>query len=287
MAATTRGRFASAVPALRALVRIPTVSRPDPPTSTPRPSRRSSPSSSAGSRSCTGSSTTGARPRAARALARPLRRAPGRADGAPRRRAGRGRLAAPGLRRRPRRRRGLGPRHPRRQGPAGGDLRGRRVTARGRRVPAQDVWLSFGCTEEVSGDGAPRRSSCCGSAGCGRGSCSTRAAPSPTARSRASRPDRGRRGHREGRHLDRAAGRGPRRARLHPGPARPDRPAGPRDHPPRPLPHARLAARAHRRAVPADGPARTAAAAAADRRRPARPGAGRGPWWPPDRSPPR
>ena len=37
-----------------------------------------------------------------------------------------------------------------------GDLRGRRAAPRGRTTPAQDVWLSFGCDEEVSGTAAPR-----------------------------------------------------------------------------------------------------------------------------------
>ena len=53
-------------------------------------------------------------------------------------------------------------------------------------VPAQDVWLSFGCDEEVSGtvgDRGGRRAPRAGRRR--RGWCSTRAARSPAARSRA------------------------------------------------------------------------------------------------------
>ena len=181
-----------AVAKLQALVRIPDVSHPDPARSTPAPSTRSStrcarpvPAAARAARAAPASTTT------ACCSTGPARRRPaGRADGAPRRRARRrgGALAAPALRRRDRRRRRLGPRHARRQGLAGRDLRGRRAAPRARTSrPPQDVWLSFGArrgglragrTGRRRGARSPRRDA--------RGSSSTRAARSRTRPSRAS-----------------------------------------------------------------------------------------------------
>ena len=86
-------------------------------------------------------------------------------------------------------------------------------------VPAQDVWLSFGCDEEVMGVAAPAAVAILRDRGVTpvvRPRRGRRGRPRRVPRGRA--PDRGHRRHREGRHLARAAGRGPRRARLDAGP---------------------------------------------------------------------
>jgi carboxypeptidase PM20D1 len=132
-------------------------------------------------------------PRPALPLARRERAPAGRADGAPRRRPGGGRLAARAVRRRRRRRQHLGPRHARRQGLPGRDLRGGRDPARAGTSPAQDVWLSFGCDEEVYRRGGALAVGELERRGVGRGSSSTRAGRSPPGvpgRGRAGRRDR-------------------------------------------------------------------------------------------------
>ena len=86
-------------------------------------------------------------------------------------------------------------------------------------VPAQDVWLSFGCDEEVMGVAAPAAVAILRERGVTpvvRPRRGRRGRPRGVPRRRAA--DRGHRRHREGRHLARAAGRRPRRARLDPGP---------------------------------------------------------------------
>ena len=97
--------------------------------------------------------------------------------------------------------------------------------------PAQDVWLSFGCDEEVSGptaaaavDELVRRGVRPWFVLDEGGAVAARGVPGREARR--SRVDRRRR---EGHHQRRAARRGPRRPRLDPGPERPDRPPGPGD----------------------------------------------------------
>ena len=94
--------------------------------------------------------------------------------------------------------------------------------------PAQDVWLSFGCDEEVSGH--QRRSAVDELVRRGvrpwfvldeGGAVAHEAFPGVAA------PARRDRRRREGHHLAAAARRGPRRARVDPGPARPDRPDRP------------------------------------------------------------
>ena len=203
----------------------------------------------------------------------------GGADGAPRRRAGRGDVAAPGLRRRHRRRHHLGPRHARRQG-----LR-RRHLRRGRDAARR----ADSCRRRTSGcpSAATRRSPArppswpsrsCDAAGSSRGSCSTRAAPiASEAFPGVAAPIGVIGADREGRDVARAAGRGPRRARVDPGEDGPDGPHRPRHHPiDRSSMTARIPAPTDR-AVPPHGTARPAAAApAADERRPAQAGADQG-----------
>ena len=100
--------------------------------------------------------------------------------------------------------------------------------------PAQDVWLSFGCDEEVSGAAA------------GLAVAELDAARRPAlVRPRRGRRGRrrrvprhrgaggGHRGHREGRDVARALRRGPRRPRLDARRSGPDGPDRPGDHPPR------------------------------------------------------
>ena len=134
-------------------------------------------------------------------------------------------------------------------------------------VPAQDVWLSFGCDEEVFGQAAPM-------------AVEELRSPRRTAvdRGRRGRRDRRRRvpgdqqadrrhrGDREGRHVARAGRRGPRRARVHAVEARPDRTTGPGDHPARQRADAGERPRADARAVPPPGAARAARDAPAARR---------------------
>ena len=128
----------------------------------------------------------------------------------------------------------LGSRHPRRQGPAGGGLRGRGAAAREGAHPGPGrlavVRLRRGGVRAGRADGR-------------------RGAPEPRRaavdrhrrgrRDRARRVPRGeqagrrRRRDREGRHLARAHRRGPRRSRVDPVQARPDGTAGARDHPAR------------------------------------------------------
>ena len=201
---------------LQALVRIPTVSDRDPATDRHRRlrrlPRRAGPTVPAAARTARADPDPAARPALPLAAAgRPSR--PGRADGAPRRRARRPvrAVAAPGVRRRRS--------STARSGAAARSTTRAAWSASARPssgcseqdfTPAQDVWLSFGCDEEVSGGAAraavaeltPARA-------CAHGSSSTRAAPSRTARSPGSSRRGRHRRHREGRHV---AARSPRRA---------------------------------------------------------------------------
>ena len=127
-------------------------------------------------------------------------------------------------------------------------------------TPAQDVWLSFGCDEEVSGTrrGAGGRGARRGAA-CGRGSSSTRAARSPHEAFPGVAAPIGVIGVTEKGVTSlelRVEGRGGHAST--PGPQRPDRPAGPRDHPARPPPMPASLPGPDRRAVPPDGAARPA-----------------------------
>ena len=190
---------------------------------------------------------------------------------------GRGRVAAPAVRRRHRGRRDLGSRHARRQGlrwsaicEAVERLLGAGLTSRRRTSGCRSA-----ATRRCSGTAAAAAVDELDAAASARGSCSTRAARSRTTRSPASARRRRHRRDREGRHVPRAARRGPRRTRLDArrGSARrrgsPGRSCGSTtlaDARPRPGADARADAPA--------GPARAAAAAAADgQRRPARAGA--------------
>ena len=127
-------------------------------------------------------------------------------------------VAAPAVRRRRRRRQRLGARHARRQGlPRRRSARPSSACSSADFVPAQDVWLSFGCNEEVGGDSAPlaveelRAPRCAAVVRPRRGRRRRGAGAFPGVEP----PARGRRRHREGHHLARARRRGPRRARLH------------------------------------------------------------------------
>ena len=192
----------------------------------------------------------GRQPRPAVPLARREQRTAGRPDGAPRRRTGRrvGTLAAPALLRRDRRRRGLGSRHPRRQGLRRGDLRGGRAAARGR-PPSGAGRLALlrlrrgGLRSDRPGRrrraGTTRRAAV---ARARRGRCG-RARRVPRGEAARRRDRRGREGH----HQRRAPGRGTRRPRLDPGPQRTDRPSRPGDRQDRPVPDGRPAPGHHRR----------------------------------------
>ena len=100
--------------------------------------------------------------------------------------------------------------------------------------PAQDVWLSFGCDEEVSGAAAGLAVAELTAA---RGAALVR--PGRGRRGRRRRVPRhrgaggGHRGHREGRDVARALRRGPRRSRLDAAEAGPDGTDRPGDHPAR------------------------------------------------------
>ena len=264
-----------------------------PPASTPRRSTRSSPSSRAQfpllheRLELTRVHTHGLLFR----WAGPQRRAPGRADGAPRRRPRRRRraLAAPAVRRR------------------------RSSTARSGAAARSTTRARLAAICEAVETPARGRASCRPrTSGCP--SAATRRSPGTAAQAavaelatprrtpvvrprrgrrdrargvpRRGRPDRRHRRHREGHHLARAAGRGPRRARLHPGADGPDRPARPGDPAPRPGAVPASLPGADRRAVAPDGAARAAAAAPADgQRRPAAPARSPAPSSPPAPSP--
>ena len=141
-------------------------------------------------------------------------------------------------------------------------------------TPAQDVWLSFGCDEEVFGQAAPMAVEELRSSGVQPwvvidegGAIASDAFPGSEQAGRRRRRDR------EGRHVHRAHRRGPRRPRVDPDQARPDRTAGEGDHPARQRADAGQRPRADPRAVPAAGTARVARDAAADgQREQARPG---------------
>ena len=120
-----------------------------------------------------------------------------------------GALAAPAVRRDHRRRRDLGPRHPRRQGQPGRDLRGRRDAPRAGLHPGAGrvavVRLRRGGVRHRRAArrrraGTPRRAAVVRPRR-GRGD-------RPRGVPRRGRPDRRHRGHREGHHLARAARRG-------------------------------------------------------------------------------